>query len=123
MPGDLVDGSLREPAAARRAAVVSVPQADRVYRLGESILIDVQFDTGVTVSGAPRLELAIDDAGNAAEMVSDCYDDDGGDCARRVVRGGSWSARPEIVRSAYRSWCDPTLRNLHNGFRVARTLP
>ena len=60
--------------------------------------------------------------GNAAEMVADCYDDDGGDCTRRVVRGGSWSARPELVRSAWRSWCDPALRNLHNGFRIARTL-
>ena len=43
-------------------------------------------------------------------------------CTRRVLRGGSWGSRPELVRSAYRSWCAPTLRNLHNGFRVARTL-
>ena len=70
VPGDLVDGSLREPAVARRAAVISVPQADRVYRLGESILIDVQFDTGVTVSGAPRLELAIGTAARRAGFVS-----------------------------------------------------
>lgn len=61
--------------------------------------------------------------GNVAEMVADCYDPGaGGDCARRVVRGGSWGSRPHFVRSAYRSWCAPTLRNLHNGFRVARSL-
>ena len=47
---------------------------------------------------------------------------DSADCTRRVVRGGSWGSEPPAVRSAYRSWCAPTLRNLHNGFRVARTL-
>ena len=33
-----------------------------------------------------------------------------------------WGSRPELVRSAWRSWCAPTLRTHHNGFRVARTL-
>ena len=61
--------------------------------------------------------------GNAAEMVTDCYDGNtGGACTRRVVRGGSWASRPHFVRSAYRSWCAPTLRNSYNGFRVARSL-
>ena len=60
--------------------------------------------------------------GNVAELVADCYDAGAADCTRRVVRGGSWGSRPELVRSAWRSWCAPTLRNLHNGFRVARTL-
>ena len=60
--------------------------------------------------------------GNVAELVADCYDASAAACTRRVVRGGSWGSRPELVRSAYRSWCAPTLRNLHNGFRVARTL-
>ena len=57
-----------------------------------------------------------------AEMVADCYDGSGGACTRRVVRGGSWASRPHFVRSAYRSWCAPTLRNSYNGFRVARSL-
>ena len=61
--------------------------------------------------------------GNVAELVADCYDgESGAGCTRRVVRGGSWGSRPELVRSASRSWCAPTLRSLHNGFRVARTL-
>ncbi len=61
--------------------------------------------------------------GNVAELVADCYDADSASaCTRRVLRGGSWGSRPELVRSAHRSWCAPTLRNLHNGFRVARTL-
>ena len=61
--------------------------------------------------------------GNVAELVADCYDEEiGAACARRLVRGGSWGSRPELVRSAWRGWCAPTLRNLHNGFRIARTL-
>ena len=60
--------------------------------------------------------------GNVAELVADCYDTAAADCTRRVVRGGSWGSRPELVRSAYRGWCAPLLRSLHNGFRVARTL-
>ena len=59
--------------------------------------------------------------GNVAEMVADCYDA-GGDCARRVVRGGSWGDAPQFLRAAYRSWCGPALRNVHNGFRVARDI-
>ena len=57
--------------------------------------------------------------GNAAELVDDCYQ---GDCTRRVVRGGSWADAPQYLRSAYRGWCEPTLRNDRNGFRVARDL-
>ena len=61
--------------------------------------------------------------GNAAELVDDCYDAGGaGDCTRRVVRGGSWADEPRYLRSAYRGWCEPTLRNDVNGFRVARDL-
>ena len=57
--------------------------------------------------------------GNAAELVDDCYE---GDCTKRVVRGGSWADAPQYLRSAYRGWCPPTLRNDRNGFRVARAL-
>ncbi|MCY4373588.1 MAG: hypothetical protein OXC31_07395, partial [Spirochaetaceae bacterium] len=68
--GDMVDGTLSEPAAPRRAAVVSAPQADRTYRRGEHILVEVRFDTGVTVTGSPRLELAIDNAAGAVRYAS-----------------------------------------------------
>ena len=57
--------------------------------------------------------------GNVAELVDDCYE---GDCTKRVVRGGSWADAPQYLRSAYRGWCPPTLRNDRNGFRVARAL-
>ena len=62
--------------------------------------------------------------GNAAELVQDCYEDTpGATCSGRVVRGGSWASGPERLRSAYRGWCAPTLRNHLNGFRVARSAP
>ena len=64
--------------------------------------------------------------GNVAELVQDCYEEtpgDGSTCTGRVARGGSWASRPEYLRSAFRSWCDPTLRNHLNGFRVARNAP
>ena len=51
--------------------------------------------------------------GNVWEWVEDCWHDDytgapldgrawiaGGDCSRRVLRGGSWSAQPRHVRAA-----------------------
>ena len=62
--------------------------------------------------------------GNVAEMVADCYDAgaSGSACTRRVVRGGSWASAPRLLRSAYRSWCAPTLRSPQTGFRIARNL-
>ena len=61
--------------------------------------------------------------GNVAEWVADCYEQEaGGTCEKRVVRGGSWANGADSVRSAYRGWCNPTLRNDRNGLRVARSL-
>lgn len=73
--------------------------------------------------------------GNVYEWVEDCYADnysagqpsDGraytsGSCADRVFRGGSWYDAPQFLRSAYRSWVGPAVRDDILGFRVARTL-
>ena len=71
--------------------------------------------------------------GNVYEWTQDCWlgdykyaPTDGsvwtiGDCSRRVVRGGSWSGYPQILRSAFRDSYASALRNSNFGFRVART--
>jgi sulfatase modifying factor 1 len=73
--------------------------------------------------------------GNAWEWVEDCWHEsykgapedgsvwpeaDGGDCARRVIRGGSWTHVPRYVRSAYRYGGTPDYRGLNLGFRLAQ---
>ena len=73
--------------------------------------------------------------GNVWEWVGDCWNDsytgapaDGsawarGDCAKRVLRGGSWSLSPRSLRSAYRFRYSTGFRlNYFFGFRIARTL-
>jgi len=45
-----------------------------------------------------------------------------GDASFRVLRGGSWSREPRILRSAYRNKNNPSLRSGSVGFRVARTV-
>lgn len=45
-----------------------------------------------------------------------------GDFSLRVLRGGSWSDRPQDLRSAYRLRINPSSRYFDVGFRVARTV-
>ena len=73
--------------------------------------------------------------GNVWEWVEDCRHDDyagapldgsawtaGGECGRRVLRGGSWFNVPRNLRSAFRYRGSAGFRNFNLGFRVARTL-
>ena len=73
--------------------------------------------------------------GNVREWVEDCRHREykgapadgsawsrGGDCSRRVLRGGSWSNRPRNLRSAFRIAISAEFRFDNVGFRVARTL-
>ena len=73
--------------------------------------------------------------GNFWEWTQDCWDTsntnnpgDGragiiGDCAYRVLRGGSWADTPQRLRSAYRSGWVAIYRDSRDfGFRLARTL-
>ncbi len=72
--------------------------------------------------------------GNVWEWVEDCWHENyaraprdgsawttGGNCSRRVVRGGSWLYGPWSLRSAYRDRGDAESRASYIGFRVART--
>lgn len=78
-----------------------------------------------------------DMSGNVWEWVEDCwhvsYQDaptdssawleaKGGECARRVVRGGSWSNSPEFLRASDRSWGNADSRSGIIGFRLVHEL-
>ena len=41
----------------------------------------------------------------------------------RILRGGAFSNRPALVRSANRGWYLPSDRDINDGFRIARTYP
>ncbi len=72
--------------------------------------------------------------GNVWEWVADCWHESyegaprdgqawtGGDCSRRVLRGGSWSDVPGFLRSAIRLRYTAGSRYVSNGFRIARSL-
>lgn len=79
--------------------------------------------------------------GNVWEWTQDCFgsaDNDGAisdssprssnawtsrDCKSNVLRGGSWYADSQLVRSNYRIGFDPAARNFSFGFRLASSLP
>ena len=67
--GDPVDGGAGEPATVERVEVTSTPRAGGTYRRGEAIVLEVRFSTEVAVSGAPELELTIDETGGAAAVA------------------------------------------------------
>jgi formylglycine-generating enzyme required for sulfatase activity len=76
-----------------------------------------------------------DTLGNVLEWTQDCWHDNyqnapldgsawletgGGTCDRRVVRGGSWSYDPQLLRSAIRLRNNADEAYVNLGFRVAR---
>jgi len=79
-----------------------------------------------------------DMAGNVWELTEDCWhalyrgapsdgrprrEEDGGNCAARVVRGGAWDGMPRNLRVAERLANEVANRSVFVGFRLARTLP
>ncbi len=72
--------------------------------------------------------------GNLGEWVEDCSTPsyvsmrsdgtaEGGDCSKRMVRGGSWGTQPRQLRSAERIQYSPTDMDNSIGIRVAKSLP
>lgn len=88
----------------------------------------------VSVGRFPANDFGLHDMhGNVWEWVEDCWNDsydgapsDGqawlsGDCDKRVLRGGSWYAPPELLRADVRDRDAVENRYADVGFRVART--
>ncbi len=76
-----------------------------------------------------------DTAGNAAEWIEDCWNDNyrgapnngsawtSGQCRLRVLRGGAFDSQARYLRSMSRFRYDTDVRYIANGFRVVRELP
>jgi len=75
-----------------------------------------------------------DTAGNAAEWIEDCWNDNyrsapsngtawtSGQCRLRVLRGGAFDSQAKYVRSMARFRYDADVRYISNGLRVVREL-
>jgi formylglycine-generating enzyme required for sulfatase activity len=102
---------------------------------------DRWLHTAPVGSFAPNAFGLYDMHGNAWQWVQDCYAEsyagapadgsayDPPNCARRVLRGGTWGDTPAMIRSAFRNWAPPPrwnpqweYRSGGVGFRVARSL-
>ena len=76
-----------------------------------------------------------DTAGNAAEWVEDCWNDNyrgapangsawtSGQCRLRALRGGAFDSQARYLRATARFRYDHDVRYVANGFRVVRELP
>jgi formylglycine-generating enzyme required for sulfatase activity len=99
-----------------------------------SVPLPEQQRTATVRSFRPNGFGLYDTAGNVAEWVEDCWNDNyrnapkdtspwtKGDCRLRVLRGGSFTSPANAVRSAARFRYDFDVRYYANGFRVVREI-
>ena len=105
----------------------------RHFNVGEAIIgcTDGSDETAPVGSYKPNPFGLFDMIGNVFQWTEDCFGDyakapsDGRaaeekGCKSRVVRGGSWTAKPRFTRSGSRDTYPPTNRNDVVGFRLAR---
>lgn len=94
---------------------------------------DGYLNTAPVGSYRPNAFGIYDMIGNLAEWIEDCSTSsyvsmrsdgtsEGGDCDKRIVRGGSWGTQPRQLRSAERIRYSPTAVDDSIGIRVAKTL-
>jgi formylglycine-generating enzyme required for sulfatase activity len=107
---------------------------DEETQLGEYAWFSQNSDSKTQPVGTkkPNAFGLYDMHGNVWQWVEDCYKDnysgaptDGSaaiteDCSRRVLRGGSWSGEPDMLRSANRNGFITLFRIGNVGFRVGR---
>jgi formylglycine-generating enzyme required for sulfatase activity/serine/threonine protein phosphatase PrpC len=105
----------------------------RAHCFGCGSGLDPRKPTKVATFGANEFGV-FDTAGNIAEWVHDCWHDnykgapaddevwEGGDCAFRVARGGSYSSPPQSVRHTKRDKFKSDSAYDHVGIRVVRKL-
>jgi formylglycine-generating enzyme required for sulfatase activity len=123
--------------AARVGTTTAYPWGDAIGKGNANCVgCGTEYDkqTAPVGSFAPNAFGLYDMSGNVWEWTEDCWHDsyvgapaDGsawatGDCSSPVLRGGSWSDIPRILRSASRNRNPPVFRYDDVGFRVARTL-
>ena len=96
---------------------------------------DGHHRTAPVGSSRPNAFGLYDVLGNVWEWTQDCWNAsyggaprdgrawEGGECGRRVLRGGSWLSRPGVLRSANRGSGTAGIRDSDAGFRIARSLP
>jgi len=129
--GDDRAGAMRYAKVADRALMATMGQAfdpDRFFDGDQG-----RPFTAPVGSFLPNPFGLYDMLGNVWEWTADCWNEDlkgqpqdgsprtTGDCSRRVVRGGSWSNNPGLVRAGDRNWSGTDSRGTNTGFRVART--
>ena len=104
------------------------------WRHGSALTADIYRGQTLEVGSLEANAFGLHDVhGNASEWTLDCYNShyngapedgqawDTGNCARRVVRGGSWKDKPLDTRSARRQAKVSDERSSKTGFRVMRT--
>jgi formylglycine-generating enzyme required for sulfatase activity len=108
---------------------------DSRYAYDGSPTAERQRQTTPVDAGKPNSFGLYNMLGNVQQWVEDCWNPSPkstpsdpapvltGDCADRVIRGGSWADKPGNLRAAARSWDTANDQESPNiGIRVARTL-
>jgi len=125
--------------AARAGTTTEYPWGDDIGKNNANCIgCGSQWDKKETApvgSFAPNKFGLYDMVGNVLEWTQDCvhtnYDGaptdgsawtEGGDCTKRVLRGGAWLFTPDLLRSADRHWGPRDSRSNFLGFRVGRAL-
>ena len=114
-------GDQPEPACAY-ANVLDATAASKYPKEGALTCSDGAIHTAPVGRYRPGATAEYDVIGNAAEWTATCDSSSRSDCARAIVKGGSWRSTRLELRSAARAYLPVDYRDNSVGFRVARTI-